>query len=355
MLGRFSPLVRGAASAAAAAASGAAVGAWALGFATPVAEAEPYHGAKMSTLRETDYPIPDHYHGKWRVKVLKVRRPPPGVEARHDISEYMVRVWLWSDDYEKVYTKEDNADLVATDTTKNTVYIVAKRTPCETPEQFGIDICTHFLTEYPVLQKVMVEVDEKPWTRAVVNGEEHDHSFVLGSNEFARATVEIERTKMGALGKPSVVSSIQTMTVLKTTQSGFTGYLQDQYTLLPETEERCVATELCAEWTFMKSDPPPNYAKVRKTVREQLKYGIFGPARGGVYSASLQATVYDAGCLVLDAAPHVKDITIFTPNQHYLPARFLDQLTEKFEDDVFVPTSEPSGTICCRVARTSAI
>jgi len=349
----FARIGRFAASSLAGAAGAAACGVAASSCVTPLrfAEAAPYAGPKETDLRETSYPIPEHYHGKWRVRVLKVRRPPAGVEARHEINEYNVRVYLWSPDYEKVFTNNDNADLVATDTCKNTVYVVAKRTACETPEQFGIDIATHFMTEYPFLSKCKIELDEKPWGRAIVNGEEHDHSFVLGGTEHKRASVEIGRDSLGKLLRPTVISSIVGMTILKTTQSGFTGYLQDKYTLLPETEERCLATELCADWTFMKSDPPPDYAAVRKAVREQLKLGIFGPARGGVYSASLQATIYDAGCLVLDAAPHVKDLQIFTPNLHYLPASFLDRLGEKFEDDIFYPIDSPSGTICCKVVR----
>mmetsp|Transcript_13537 Transcript_13537/g.32083 ORF Transcript_13537/g.32083 Transcript_13537/m.32083 type:complete len:355 (+) Transcript_13537:13-1077(+) len=320
-------------------------------YPTSVAEAEPYSGPKETVLRETSYPIPEHYHGKWKVRVLKVRRPPVGVEARHEINEYSVRIYLWSPDSEKVFTNSDNADLVATDTCKNTVYVVAKRPPAETPEQFGIDIATHFMTEYPWLTKTLIELDEKPWGRAIVNGEEHDHSFILGAQEHARASVEIARDKMGKLMRPQVTSSIVNMTILKTTQSGFEGYHIDKYTILPETQERCLATELCADWTYMKSDPPPDFAAVRRTVREQLKYGIFGPARGGIYSASLQASIYDAACLVLDAAPHLKDLQLFTPNLHYIPAGFLERLGEKFENDIFYPISDPSGTICCKVVR----
>jgi urate oxidase len=204
---------------------------------------------------------------------------------------------------------------------------------------------------YPFLGKAKIEVEHKPWGRAIVHGAEHDHAFILGSTEFAKADVTVARDASGKLGRPVVVSSIENMTILKTTQSGFTGYLKDKYTLLPDTEERCLATELSANWTYMKSDPPPDYALVRRTVREQLKFGIFGPVRGGVYSPSLQASIYDAGCLVLDAAPHVRELEMFTPNLHYLPARFLNQMGETFEDDIFVPTSEPSGTICCKVSR----
>ena len=46
---------------------------------------------------------------------------------------------------------------------------------------------------------------------------------------------------------------------------------------------------------------------------------------------------------LLDAVPEVKQIEIDTPNLHYLPAKLLDAVGEKFEDDVFIPTSEPSA------------
>ena len=36
--------------------------------------------------------------------------------------------------------------------------------------------------------------------------------------------------------------------VLKTTQSGYVGYLRDKYTLLPETEDRIAATSITATW-----------------------------------------------------------------------------------------------------------
>lgn len=38
--------------------------------------------------------------------------------------------------------------------------------------------------------------------------------------------------------------------VLKTTQSGYVGYLKDKYTLLPETTERMAATSITASWRW---------------------------------------------------------------------------------------------------------
>ena len=80
--------------------------------------------ALCEAQRKTDYDLARHQHGKTRVRVLKVRREG-GV---HAISEYKVETTLFSPAYDRVFTKGDNTDLVATDTQKNTVYIVAKRT-----------------------------------------------------------------------------------------------------------------------------------------------------------------------------------------------------------------------------------
>jgi hypothetical protein len=57
--------------------------------------------------------------------------------------------------------------------------------------------------------------------------------------------------------------------------------------------------------------------------------------------------------LALDSIPDVASISINTPNLHYLPAMLLNQLGEKLDQDVFIPTSEPSGDIFCKVERDS--
>ena len=337
-------LLRAARSAAA-----AGVGAVALAGAGTFAAAQSARPAGTSSSltqqRTFSYDLDDHNHGKARVRVLKVRRN----SATHSVSEYTVQTRLFSPDYAKVFTDEDNTDLVATDTQKNTVYIVAKRTAARTPEEMGIALAKHFMTEYPVLSAIEVHVSETAWRRVVTDGP-HDHSFERGSDERAVATVRMSRD---ALDAPDVESRIESMVVLKTTQSGFEGYLRDRYTLLPETRERCLATELSASWRYTRQQgaAPLDYGAVRQAVRRELQRGLFGPSRGGVYSASLQATIYDAGCLVLSAVPDVARIAIDTPNLHYLPFHTLKQVGEQFEDDVFIPTSEPSGIIHCCVSR----
>jgi len=55
--------------------------------------------------------------------------------------------------------------------------------------------------------------------------------------------------------------------------------------------------------------------------------------------------------------PELKRISIDTPNIHYLPttanlkALGVVDKNEHYVRDVFIPTSEPSGTIRCEVSR----
>lgn len=53
-------------------------------------------------------------------------------------------------------------------------------------------------------------------------------------------------------------AGVKDLQVLKTTQSGYKGFLHDQYTLLPDTSERIVATSITSTWRciiIFYSDP----------------------------------------------------------------------------------------------------
>lgn len=321
--------------------------------ATPLASAWAYTSLAeskpdgLTSLRKTDFTLADHNHGKARVRVLRVRHD----SSKHTVQEYSVSTRLFSPSYGEVFTSENNGGLVATDTQKNTVYVVAKRSSATTPEGYGADLARHFLREYPVLSAVEVDVDETIWERVITkDGQPHDHGFLKVSPEVATARVRVTRE---APDKPEVVAGIRGLTVLKTTQSGFSDYLLDKYTLLKETGERCLATQITSEWKFV---PQPgkkevDYAAVREGVRQKFIDGFFGPPTGGIFSVSLQATVYDIGCTVLSAEPQVASISIDTPNIHYIPFGQLKDMGEKFEDDVYIATSDPSGSIHCTVSR----
>jgi urate oxidase len=147
-------------------------------------------------------------------------------------------------------------------------------------------------------------------------------------------------------GATSAGGGVRDWTVLKTTQSGYEGYLKDAMTMLPETRERILATSVCATWRYAVPPRPDSEAYAR--ILAAMHAAFFGPAKGGVYSAGVQATLYDMACAALAAEQGIDVITLKAPNIHFLPT---PPANIPFANDIYVATSEPHGTIQATVAR----
>ncbi|CAA0839178.1 Uricase [Striga hermonthica] len=290
-------------------------------------------------------------HGKARVRVGRVWREPNG---RQNFVEWSVNISLLSDCL-PAYTNGDNSDIVATDTMKNTVYVKAKE--CKqplSPEDFAIVLGKHFTSFYHQVSSAIINIVEKPWERIDINGQPHEHGFKLGSEKH---TTDVIVKKSGAL---QVISGVQGLAVLKTTQSGFEGFIRDKYTILPETRERMLATEVTASWRYpfesLTSVPSKQsyFSEKYMDVKKVLIETFFGPAKGGVYSPSVQSTLYYMAKAVLDRVPDVSSIQLKMPNIHFLPVNLSSKdnpVIVKFEDDVYLPTDEPHGSIEATLSR----
>ena len=74
-----------------------------------------------------------------------------------------------------LYLQGDNSDIVATDSQKNTVYLLAKKHGVGNPEQFAILVAKHFLQTYDWVIKAEVIVEDLKWSRV---RETHVHAFI---------------------------------------------------------------------------------------------------------------------------------------------------------------------------------
>lgn len=78
----------------------------------------------------------------------------------------------------------DNSDIVATDSQKNTVYLLAKKFGIKSPEDFAFTLTKHFLTKYRHVKEAHVHIDEYPWerisyTNADNQPKKHNHAFLF--------------------------------------------------------------------------------------------------------------------------------------------------------------------------------
>lgn len=74
----------------------------------------------------------------------------------------------------------DNSDIIATDSQKNAVYVLAKQYGVKSPETFASVICEHFLSTYSHVTKVVVEVEQLTWNRVAYDEQKklHNHAFI---------------------------------------------------------------------------------------------------------------------------------------------------------------------------------
>jgi urate oxidase len=271
-------------------------------------------------------------YGKSRVRVLKILRAGPV----HTIVELDVAVAL-EGDFDASYVEGDNRKVVATDTIKNTVNVFAKEHLGEEIERFGLVLGEHFLTRYPQVRQASVAIDERNWQRMKIDGEPHPYSFVAGS--AARRFTKIICLR----DRQTVASGIRDLVILKSTASGFENYPKDEFTTLPETNDRILATSFSATWTFAKL--PDNFRTANDATLSAM-LGVFAKN----FSPSAQATLFEMGEAALAARMEISSIDLAMPNKHYLPINLAPFGFEN-RNDVFVPTDEPHGQIEATVAR----
>jgi urate oxidase len=275
-------------------------------------------------------------YGKSEVRLVKVSRRPDG----HDLVDLTVDVGL-EGDFEAAYVDGDNTGLLATDTMRNVVYALAQEHPIDDIESFGARLVAHFLEAGPGVTRARVHIVEHPWLRLEVGGRPHEHAFQRGSGGNRVATVVGEE---GGAGEVQIEAGIDDLLVLKTTGSGWEGFLRDRYTSLPETSDRILATIITARWSYRERevDFGGSWRGVRQTILE---------AFSDHYSPSVQFTLHHMGQAVLNAHPEVERISFSLPNKHHL-LYDLGRFGLDNENEIFHATNEPYGLIEGTVERS---
>jgi urate oxidase len=273
---------------------------------------------------------PNQY-GKAETRVVHVRRDG----GRHEIRDLNVSVAL-SGDLAAAHLSGDNAAVLPTDSQKNTVYAFARKHGVAAPEEFALLLARHFVGSQPAIHRARVGVEEYAWDRIPVTG----HSFVRRGGEIR--TARIAHSAAGT----HVVSGLRDLTVLNSTGSEFWGYAKDEYTTLPETRDRVLATTVNAEWRHAgeDSDWDGSYAAARAALLA---------AFAGTHSLSLQQTLYAMGGRVLAERPEICEVRLSLPNKHHF-AVDLAPFGLDNPNEVFFAADRPYGLIEGSVLRDDA-
>ncbi|QMW05637.1 factor-independent urate hydroxylase [Spirosoma foliorum] len=271
-------------------------------------------------------------YGKNAVNLSKIIRHP----NYHEFRQISVAISL-EGDFETAHTLGDNSKILPTDTQKNTVYALAKEHFVDSIENFGLYLANYFIITNPQVSQATVHIIEHPWTRMAFDGEPHHHAYVGGGSE--KHTTTIVQTTDGV----SITSGIKDLLILKTTDSGFEGYIKDQYTTLKETADRIFATQCEANWVYTSTEL--DFTALFSALRETL-LKTFAHHK----SLSVQQTLLAMGSAILEGTQEVSEISLIMPNKHHIPFN-LDQFGMDNKNEIFIATDEPYGYITGTVTR----
>ena len=267
-------------------------------------------------------------YGKSAIRLVKVVRDG----ERHAIRDLTVAITL-EGDFAASYVEGDNTLVVATDTMKNTVYAFAAEHLTGPIEPFGAVLARHFVAIDQV-ERARVAIDEHDWQP-------------IGSapDAFTRDRVS-RRTAVVVAGRGAdliVEAGIADLTVMKTSKSAFAGFPRDEFTTLPDTDDRLLATKVSATWRYRAAtEYDASHAAIRATL-----LGVFAEHE----SRSVQHTIWVIGRAIVDHHPEVAEVTLTMPNLHHWLAD-LAPFGQPNDRSIFIATTEPHGLIQATVRRS---
>ncbi len=200
-------------------------------------------------------------YGKSRVRLVQVTAP---IGDRHDLRDLTVAV-RFEGDYDASYTDGDNRDVLPTDTMKNTVYALAA-------QRAGSG--ARIVRPAP---RAALSRSQPRLTRVT----HRPRRASLGPHRARRARARPGVRRAGPETRTAVVTGdrdgthesapgIADLVIMKSAHSAFAGFPRDEYTTLPETRDRLLATSLTATGTTATSEIEfgPTWRAVRSTLLE---------------------------------------------------------------------------------------
>jgi urate oxidase len=238
-------------------------------------------------------------YGKAENRIVRIYRD----SARHEIRDVSVTTSLRGN-FADAHTRGDQAQVLPTDSQKNTCFAFAKQKGIGEIESFALDLARHFVDDVRPVTGARIAVEDYAWERIVVGDAEHDHAFSRDGGEVRTAVVTVD----GA--DAHVLAGLTDLVVLKTTGSEFWGFPRDRYTTLAETRDRILATAVTVRWRYLGTDPDfdATYAGVRTALLETF---------ATTHSLALQQSLYAMGEAVLERHPDVAEIRLSMPNRHH--------------------------------------
>jgi urate oxidase len=274
----------------------------------------------------------DNQYGKAETRLVRIYRDA----ERHELRDISVSTALRGD-FSAAHLHGDQANVLPTDSQKNTCYAFAKRHGLRDIEDYALTLGRHFVADVEPVRGARIEVEEYAWDRVPVDGVGHNHTWTRRGTEVRTTVVTVEGDHAW------VVSGLRDLVLLKSTGSEFAGFRTDPYTTLAETHDRVMSTSLVARWRYAGTEVEwdKSWASVRTLLLSRF---------AEVHSLALQQTLWEMGRAVLRDHQEIAEIKLSAPNRHHFVVD-LAPFGLANDNEVFFPADRPYGLIECAVTR----
>ncbi|WP_436901869.1 factor-independent urate hydroxylase [Halovenus halobia] len=234
-----------------------------------------------------------------------------------------VRVQVEGEEFLPSFSEGDNSMVVATDSMKNFVLHQAGEFDGSTLEAFLEFVGTKFLETYDQMEAIQMSADEIPFEERQVPAEDgfeaSDLVFRQSNDESAFGELYLTRGENGPTIEEQI-SGVTDIELVKVEGSSFENYVQDEYTTLPEREDRALHITLDIFWTYddpahALGDDPGAYVPAEQ-VRD-IAHVVFDE----VDSNSIQDLIYQIGLRILERYPGLESVSFEANNRTWIQER----------------------------------
>jgi urate oxidase/2-oxo-4-hydroxy-4-carboxy-5-ureidoimidazoline decarboxylase len=264
-----------------------------------------------------------HYYGKGDVLAYRLTRDGRVPQGKSPVFGANVLMLLYGDAFWKTYTEGDNRGLIATDSMKNFIQRETMNFVGHDLESYCRFLGEKFLGTYAQVEGLQISASEIPYV--ALGG-----AFAPAGPERATARIEIDRR-----GIREVASGLAGFRLLRLGGSAFRGFVRDEYTTLPDLNNRPLHMWLDLEWAYITPDGAFTGGDATEMAK-RVVHDVFVSSESG----SIQQVIYRMGSRLLADIPAISEVHLEAHNRTW------DTIAERGDElGVYTDARPPYGCL----------
>lgn len=262
-----------------------------------------------------------------------------------------LHIEVFGDVFMPAYTQGDNSKVVATATMTNFALQKAREYTGATQEGFLYFLGQAFLNQYPNMEALRLSTKEIPFIPAPITNDsgktvtESNKLFAPNHDSYGFASIDVTRE-----GGDIIITAHECgrldMKLIKITGSAFANFPRDEYTTLPDLQDRPLYIFMDMGWRYTDINDAID-TDCSQYISYQQVYDHVRHTFDDFVSMSIQHLVYEMGIRLLKTFPQMGEVWFTAQNRLWDTAAQADGEDHK----VFMDPRPPFGEIKLKLTR----